>query len=408
MSRFVFRSFGFEAGVARFVYESGGIEFVERVQFEVPREEYDNDVLERALYLAFLLVGTSYYKCFPTPTVVFETGQIDDWQAVFLNKVYQEGLSQFAFENQLSRRQLAQFETTGASSSAVSYAQRGKLVLQSGGKDSLLVAAMLERDVAQYHPWYCSSSTAYPALLDGLSHKLVVATRSIDRAGLARAAEQGALNGHVPVTYIISALALVQAILLGDNEVLLGIAREGEEPHAWVGDLPVNHQWSKTASAGQLFTEYVERYISPDIRVYSPLRHYSELRVAELFTEYAWERFGSEFSSCNVANYQQGANNQQLQWCGNCPKCANSYLLFSPFVEARELQTLFGGKDLYTDSVLQETFKGLLGVDGVMKPFECVGEINELRCAYHMAQQHDGYGTVEFEVPASTFDYRKE
>lgn len=169
----------------------------------------------------------------------------------------------------------------------------------------------------------------------------------------------------------------------------------------------MTHQWSKTWGAEQLFAEYVQRYISPDIHVGSPLRQYSELKIAELFVERAWDRFGHRFSSCNVANYRQGADNTELAWCGECPKCANSYVLFAPFLPSGELQSIFGGKDLFASPSLVDVFKGLLGIDGVMKPFECVGEVDELRSAYHTAQAR-GYTPLPFEVPVSHFDREYE
>ena len=51
-----------------------------------------------------------------------------------------------------------------------------------------------------------------------------------------------------------------------------------------------------------------------------------------------------------------------------------------------------------------DNFKGLLGVDGVTKPFECVGSIDELRTAYHHRQPD--YGKLPFDVPPGNFDYR--
>jgi hypothetical protein len=103
----------------------------------------------------------------------------------------------------------------------------------------------------------------------------------------------------------------------------------------------------------------------------------------------------------------QGNDNTELKWCGECPKCANSFLLFAPFVPADELKSLFNGQDLFEKPMLQETFKGLLDIDGVMKPFECVGETAELRLAYHMAEDR-GYGKLSFDVPESDFDYQHE
>lgn len=405
MNGFVFDGWEFDQAThtARFKYafEDTDQKFTETVTFASSGDSYDKDALVRALDLAHLLIGTSYYKAFPTTDISFSANGIDEWQAIFLNKVYQEGLSQFAYENALTRKDLAQFSATQSVQEAVPYEGSGVLCLQSGGKDSLLLASLLLKKNTDFESLYISSTESYPAVLDDIGQPVRVIQRHIDKDALRNATKHGAKNGHVPVTYIVLAISLVQAILDGKNTVLAAIGREGEESHAWIDDLPVNHQWSKTWEAEQLFAEYVERYVSPDIRVGSPLRGYSELKIAELFAQHAWEKFGHSFSSCNRANYQQGHDNTQLSWCGDCPKCANSYLLFAPFVSQDELSQVFGG-DLFTKESLQEIFKGLMGIDGVMKPFECVGETDELRLAYHSACEN-GYEPLPFEVPPSSF-----
>jgi hypothetical protein len=185
----------------------------------------------------------------------------------------------------------------------------------------------------------------------------------------------------------------------------VSIGHEGTEAHAHIGDLAINHQWSKTWEAEQLFAEYVAKYVSPDLKIGSPLRSFSELKISELFVKHAWEKFGHSFSSCNVANYRQRADNSRLKWCGNCPKCANAYILFAPFVAAKELQGLFEGQDLFTKPSLEHAFKGLLGIDGVMKPFECVGEVDELRAGYHRVDFSAGYNKLPFDVPTADYDY---
>lgn len=409
MSTFIFESYEFDeaSAVAAFHYSfDGERHFSEKITFAAPTSAYDRAVLDRALRLAFLVIGTSYYKTFPTPSVDFRGAGLDDWQAQCMTQVYNEGLSQYAYENSLTRADLAHFQATLTESDVpLQYDGDGTLVLQSGGKDSLLVAALLQEDGRSFTPWYLSSSKHYPHVLDSFDQPVVVATRSLDHDGLAKAAADGAKNGHVPVTFIVQSIALIQAVLLNKKQVIAAIAHEGEEPHAMIGDLPVTHQWSKTWQAELLFSEYVARYVSPDIEVGSPLRRFSELKVAELFVDHAWATYGHSFSSCNRANYKQGEDNTTLTWCGDCPKCANSFLLFAPFLDAEVLKEVFAGQDLFSKPSLQETFKGLLGVDGVMKPFECVGEIDELRRAYHMAQRRGGYDAVAFAVPDSDFDY---
>lgn len=411
MDKFIFKTYHFDPSTRiasfRYAFEAGG-EFEETVQFD-EIGEYDEQLLDRALFLAFVLVGTSYYKAFPSRRVKLEIGSLDEWQVQFFDAVYQEGLSQFAFENQLTRGDLAHFEPSSAEAPAPLPFKRDKIVaLQSGGKDSILTAVLLAENGHTFTSWYVGSTKKYPELLTALGASVKVTLRSIDRDKLAVAKERGARNGHIPVTYVVTSFALIDAILNGASTILLSIGHEGEEAHDWIGDLPVNHQWSKTWPAEQAFAEYIRRYVSPDIRIGSPLRAFSELKIAELFVRHAWQKYGHSFSSCNVANYMQGVDNTQLKWCGECPKCANSFLLFAPFVPAQELKSLFNGQDLFAKLLLTDTFKGLMGIDDMMKPFECVGEIEELRLAYHMAQQKGEYAALPFDVPGSSFDYEKE
>lgn len=71
MRQFVFDDYIFEpsTGEAVFRYHfDGGLEFAERVRFTVG-SDYDPAVLDRALFLTFILMGVSYYKTFPTPGV---------------------------------------------------------------------------------------------------------------------------------------------------------------------------------------------------------------------------------------------------------------------------------------------------------------------------------------------------
>jgi UDP-N-acetyl-alpha-D-muramoyl-L-alanyl-L-glutamate epimerase len=402
---FCFDSYEFDAqsSTATFKYSFDGIRlFKETVLFESVGS-YNESVLEQVLQLAFLVAGVSYYKCYPA--VRFDLGNIklSTEQAVFFSNVYLHGLSQYVYENDLTPEVIASFvggSTSGEKANA--YDGRGISVLQSGGKDSLLLAELLQSAGHKPTAVYMQQGGSYPHVLDAIGLDLRRFYRSIDRAALATAAQQGALNGHVPVTFITLAYSLIDAVLHNDNTVLAAIGREGEEPHAFIGSYPVTHQWSKTWAAEQSFANYVNRYVSADIKVGSPLRGYSELKVAELFVQNAWSKYGHAFSSCNVANYKQGHDNTQLAWCGNCPKCANSYLLFAPFVDQDELHKIFGD-NLFEQASLESVFKGLLSIDGYDKPFECIGEIDELRTAYWLAQEN-GYTTLPFEVARSEFN----
>ncbi|MBR3233740.1 hypothetical protein IKG12_02675 [Candidatus Saccharibacteria bacterium] len=423
--------------IAKFYYNyKDKYDFCEEIHFVKNSDSNLSDaqrkLLGRALALANVIIGTSYYKSRPT-TNVWLGGRIDHFQREMFDTIYQDGLSQFAYENNLTRADLGSFSrveefsklishspdaenTLAFDTKPIAYNGNGILALQSGGKDSILTATILNEKNIPWTALYISSDkdASHPQVIDELGAKKVqVITRIIDHQGL-KSVKHG-LNGHVPVTYINTAIALVQAILNGNNKILTSIGHEGAEPHTIIKsppssglpDLPVNHQWSKTWEAEQLFAEYISRYISDDIKIGSILRQYSELKIAELFAEKCWEQYGHRFSSCNRANYRQGKTNTKLHWCGECAKCANSYLLFAPFIEADDLNSLFPrSKSLFEKKKLVTDFEGLLGIDDAMKPFECVGEIAELRKAYHLKKS--GYPDLPFTVPKSDFDYNKK
>ena len=409
MNRFVFKSYIFDSVNLRATFDysfEDGRNFREVVEFADASEDYNRVVLDKAMQLAFIIIGTSYYKTFPTNSVKLEL-PLDAWQSDFFNHVYHAGLGQFAFENNLTLSDLANFTATSdISSTPADYrGNEGILALQSGGKDSLLTAELLEKNNLAFESVYVSSGENHPDFLNSVGEKLHIIKRNIDRQALSEAEVDGAMNGHVPVTYIVQTIALLQAILLNKNIILTSIAHEGEEPHAVLNGVPITHQWSKTYAAEQDFASFVVKYIAADIKIGSLLRGFSELRVAELFVKYAWPKYGHLFSSCNVANYKQGSDNRKLKWCADCPKCANSYLLFAPFLSASELKEIFGGQDLFAKGSLADDFKGLLGIDDTMKPFECIGEIAELRLAYQLAQNRGDYATLPFDIPKEDYDY---
>ncbi|MDR0979927.1 MAG: hypothetical protein LBM12_02115 [Candidatus Nomurabacteria bacterium] len=395
----------------------------------------EEGLLNQALFLAYILSGLSYYKAFPTRRVRLPEGaELTAAQIELFNAAYQEGLGQFAYENKLTRDDLAHFNeppkpkeqvfafdgydfdgqaaTFRYSYGKLKYMEKVEFAksdlhpkvisMQSGGKDSLLLATMLKERKMDFVPLFVRSGEHHPKVLDKLAN-LLLATRAIDRDSLAKAAKKGGKNGHIPITYILQSLALVQAILLGAKLVVVAIGDEGTEPHSYIGDLAVNHQWSKTREAEAIYSKYLESEFGELYKVYSPLRNISELKIAELFAKKCWQEFGRDFSSCNVANYRQHADNSELKWCGDCPKCANAFLLFAPYLPSEELLPLFDGQDLFAKESLQHTFKGLLGIDGVEKPFECVGSVAELRTAYHLShpEENGDHAELSFEVPAA-------
>ena len=66
-------------------------------------------------------------------------------------------------------------------------------------------------------------------------------------------------------------------------------------------------------------------------------------------------------------------------WCGKCPKCLSTYLTLYPYL-GEKTKEIFG-KDLLEDAGLIPVVKGLLRENNVVKPFECVATVDEIKTA---------------------------
>ncbi len=407
--RFINFDFSDQTGIAKFTYAfDDDWQFEETVTFSKPSQPYCGEALQRALFCCFITLGTSYYKLFPGAEMVVERGSLTQDQADFFTQLYRGGLSQFVYENALEETDIKQFRATADESSLVVASPldgRGILLLQSGGKDSLLAAELLKQNDQAFDAWHMSSTGHHPEVIDQIGAEDVVAvTRKIDLATITAARAAGGLNGHVPFSAITAGLALVQAVISRKRYVIAAMEASADEPNTRLGDYAVNHAYSKSYEFELALQDYIFANIAQDLDYVSIIRPFTDLRVAELFTIYAWE-YANQFSSCNIANYKQGQDAAELSWCGQCSKCANSYLLFVPFVNYDELVGLFGGKNLLADSKLKDYFLALLGIEGI-KPFECVGTVDELRAAYHLAIVKDGRNKLDIEVPKPVNNYQ--
>ena len=86
---------------------------------------------------------------------------------------------------------------------------------------------------------------------------------------------------------------------------------------------------------------------------------------------------------------------------GECPKCRFVSLILAPFISRDELLAIFGGRDMFAEPEQREGYLELLGVDGLFKPFECVGEPDECRVALEMIRERgDWAGHPFLEDPA--------
>lgn len=383
----------------------GQRQFTETIRFGfdfVPG--FDQPALDRALFGLFVISGVSYFKAYLPRKISFTSGGLTAGQQQFFSKAYLYGLGEFFYVNKLDPNGAVNFpiDDTAAADPQEITGLSGSLVPLGGGKDSLVTTEIMKTAPGDFVTWTVNQSTLLEPSIKVIGAPHLPAERTISPE-LFRANQEGAYNGHVPITAVLAFLSVATAILAGKEFVVLSNESSAKEGNERYRGLDINHQYSKTLEFERDFQEYVKSNITPSISVFSLLRPLSELRIAELFAGH-FSTYRDVFSSCN-RNFKLLGDRTKLAWCGECPKCAFVFALFAPFVSKAELTSLFGGKNLFTDPLLETTFREMLGLEG-HKPFECVGEIAEVRQAFVMAQQTGRYPELtRFEFSEPGYEY---
>jgi hypothetical protein len=356
--------------------------FLEEFQLPVegPLSDAERERVDGLLSLLHWVAGVSYFKTALPPSVVCESGAPPPAVAALLEALYSEGLGELAYTNRLAGLPRPSFPrgpvaTPGAGEPA--HAPRRVLVPVGGGKDSAVAIEIVRRSGAELALFSVGDAPAIlrTVAVAGLEHLL--ARRRLD-PGLAALNAAGALNGHVPITAIVSCVALLSAALRGFDTVAMANERSASSGNlAWDG-VEVNHQFSKGLRAERLLSDALPE-LGSDVQIFSVLRAASELAIARAFAR--MEPYHGAFTSCN-AIFRTDPALRAASWCRDCPKCRFVFLALAPFSTPEHLREVFGG-DMLDD---EGQFAGfaLLTATGGHKPFECVGEEQESIAAIRM------------------------
>jgi UDP-N-acetyl-alpha-D-muramoyl-L-alanyl-L-glutamate epimerase len=378
-SEFVFEDYRYDPALSTlslcYSYKSGP-RFEEQLIFDfVPRQLSPavGEVLDRIFRLILLLSGVSYYKAFIPKVLTCRAFDLDEKTAEFLQKFYEKGLAEFAFRNGVSLHGHFRFQSsaTPPATPITLHLPRRTCVPVGGGKDSIVTIECLRQGGERLTLFSLGDAEPIAACIATAKLPFVRVRRRLD-PGLLKLNEAGALNGHVPITGILSAIALAGAAMSGCDAVAMSNEHSASAPNLYVDGVAVNHQYSKSLEFEQDFARYVERFISPSLSYFSLLRPLSEIEIARIFAKHR-EYFGV-FRSCNTA-FRQARAARGRHWCCNCPKCRFVFLALSPFVAKPDLIEIFG-RNLLDDETQRDGFAELCGVRA-NKPFECVGETSE-------------------------------
>jgi hypothetical protein len=383
-------------GVVRLGYALDDLEFEETI--ELPAPTAHSAAVDGLLDLLHWVAGISYYKAAIPQHLVCETGAPPPAAERLLSALYSEGLGEFAVVNDLEQLPHPQFPR------GIDWAQgtapptpTSVLVPIGGGKDSAVAVEIARRSGLDASLF--SVGNALPisgtANVAGLVRHL--AQRTIDPR-LLDLNERGALNGHIPITAIVSCIALLTAATQGIDAVLMANERSASAGNLTWNGVEVNHQFSKSRRAERLLADAVAE-IPEAPQIFSVLRPASELKIAQAFS--TLDQYHSVFTSCNRV-FQLDPDERLGAWCCDCDKCRFVFLILAPFMSPERLTGVFG-KDMLDDPEQYEGFARLTATGGD-KPFECVGEVEESLAAIQLLaneelwQQHVNVKRLADEV----------
>ncbi|PCI44984.1 MAG: hypothetical protein COB49_10550 [Alphaproteobacteria bacterium] len=381
-SAFIFKSCRYESEKQCVFLDyamSSGLTFTEVISFPGAKTNFSSEeqaALKGLMHVLHLAAGISYYKACCPPRIIIEDRTISRTEADFFYKFYLMGLGEFSVKNNLDLRGIINFpvtEQTAPQPSPLILPRRNVLPI-GGGKDSLVSLEILRQAGQDFRPIAINAGRPIlEVMARGDCPDPILITRKIDPR-LFQLNEQGAYNGHVPISGILGFIMAFAAVLYGYNTVIMSNEQSANEGNMVKDGLRINHQYSKSLEFEQDFSQFITRHVMKNFRYFSLLRPLSESGIAALFAREP--KYFSTFRSCN-RNFHILQEARKYGWCCDCPKCRFVYLALAPFMEKADVVRIFG-QDMLNDVTQEDGFRELLGLKG-HKPFECVGEIGECR-----------------------------
>lgn len=328
----------------------------------------DDNFIDYLVFHLGLIELISYWKATCSPNVIIKCGYLDDYQINWFKKLYYNGLGEFFYINNIDiDDSFMNIKSIGKNKQFnMDYQGIGNLIPIGGGKDSVVTLEILKNQ--DNTPFIINPKEP---MLECVSdyNNIIKVERKID-PNLLQLNKQGYLNGHTPFSSLVAFISYLTAYL--SNKKYIVLSNEASANESTVIGKNINHQYSKTYEFENDFNNYTNKYFKIDTKYFSLLRGLSEFQIGYIFSKL--DKYHQIFKSCNV-----GSKSIPWKWCWKCAKCLFVYVILSPFLYQDKLINIFK-KDLFTDQDLLDTLLELAGYKDV-KPFECVGTINEVRYA---------------------------
>ncbi len=368
-------------------------EFIETITLPLPTTTEALQKQKPLIDMLHAIIGVSYYKLNAAQNLkcdhlIFQKNTA----RILIQSLYQEGLGEFFIRADLPYPYQQDWafpqKTTDTETRvmATPLMPHSAIVAFGGGKDSYVAQSLIEKaGCSNTIRASVSLSPAIEKTIQSASDNAVTfIQRRLDKSLLdpkSKALQQGH-NGHVPVTAINSFILLVFASLTNKQAVIFANEKSADEATMMhkteTGDImPVNHQYSKSAACENDINVFLQNLDGDYPSYFSILRPLDEQKIGYLFAQQTEHH--PYFLSCNKNFTHDNKSATHQPWCGNCPKCAFTALILSPYLSKEKAIAIFGG-DFVNGSELHPYYTEILGLSD-QKPWECVGTITESRAS---------------------------
>lgn len=356
---------------------------------QIPQlRENIHPLLNNIIFNIGLIELVSYWKATCSPTIMINAGMISEEQAEWWKNLYYNGLGEFFYLNSIhiSQKDFVDIKSYGTpfTKSTCGISCDNFIVPVGGGKDSAVTLQLLKDAGYKIHPLIINPRGATLDTVEkaGIDvNDIININRTIDPR-LLQLNDEGFLNGHTPFSAMLAFYTLAAAAISGAGNIALSNESSANEPT--IPGTGVNHQYSKSFGFESDFRDYYSKFINEGFNYFSFLRPLNELQIVTVFSKL--RQYHDVFRSCNVGS-------KTNTWCGHCPKCLFTHIMLAAFNGKDYADSIIGAKML-DDASMISVFDELSGISEI-KPFECVGTLNDVQTAMTMIIQ----SSEESELP---------
>ncbi len=340
-------------------------------------KDLPEELIQNIVFHIGMVELISYWKASCSPQIIIKPHFLNEKQKNFWKNIYFNGLGEFFYLNNInvSIDDFAEIiANTGSNLSKKEIITDESVIIPiGGGKDSVVTLELLKHYKNNNIPLIMNprGASLTTAEIGGYPRNKIIEINRTIHPQLLELNKLDFLNGHTPFSALLAFVTLLSAAFTGKRNIAL--SNESSANESTVENSSVNHQYSKSYDFEADFREYIDEFVTSSFNYFSFLRPLSELQIGSLFAKFP--KYHADFKSCN-------AGSKEDIWCGKCPKCLFAYIILSPFINRSKMINIFG-KDMLNDKNLLYYFEQLIGVEKV-KPFECVGTVDEVNIAVNM------------------------